>query len=202
MACGARGSRDAAHASVRYLRQSPRQHEGHGGGRRDGRDCRGGASSRLLPAAAPAPCRTARRRAADRCRPTSIRRSSVSSSSIAGSRSSLLLVLTLASFPFLYVSLDLPKTIINHAIREDAKFPQYHSRLRIRARSLPAWCCAAPFSRLVLVNGAFKYCINTFKGQLGERMLRRFRYQLYLRLLRFPLTLFPARPRRRRSSRW
>ena len=35
------------------------------------------------------------------------------------------LVLTLASFPFLYVSLDLPKNIINHAIRADAKFPQY-----------------------------------------------------------------------------
>src|SRR5438094_111057 len=36
----------------------------------------------------------------------------------------LLLLLTLASFPFLYYSLELPKTIINHAIREDAKFPQ------------------------------------------------------------------------------
>src|SRR5689334_201975 len=35
-----------------------------------------------------------------------------------------LLLFTLASFPFLYYSLNLPKTIINHAIREDAKFPQ------------------------------------------------------------------------------
>src|SRR5919199_913279 len=35
------------------------------------------------------------------------------------------LVLTLSSFPFLYVSLDLPKNIVNHAIRADAKFPQY-----------------------------------------------------------------------------
>jgi ABC-type multidrug transport system fused ATPase/permease subunit len=43
---------------------------------------------------------------------------------------------------------------------------------------------------LVLFNGAFKYCINTFKGQLGERMLRRLRYQLYQRLLRFPLNQF------------
>jgi ABC-type multidrug transport system fused ATPase/permease subunit len=48
----------------------------------------------------------------------------------------------------------------------------------------------AGFLILVLFNGAFKYCINTFKGQLGERMLRRFRYQLYQRLLRFPLTHF------------
>ena len=49
--------------------------------------------------------------------------------------------------------------------------------------------CGA-FLAIVLINGAFKYCINTFKGRLGERMLRRFRYQLYLRLLRFPLTHF------------
>ena len=52
--------------------------------------------------------------------------------------------------------------------------------------------CGA-FLAVVLVNGGFKYCINTFKGQLGERMLRRFRYQLYLRLLRFPLTYFQTR---------
>ena len=49
-------------------------------------------------------------------------------------------------------------------------------------------CCA--FLLLVLINGAFKYCINTFKGQLGERMLRRFRYQLYQRMLLFPLSYF------------
>ena len=33
-----------------------------------------------------------------------------------------LLVFTLASFPFLYASLNLPKTIINHAIAEGASF--------------------------------------------------------------------------------
>src|SRR5690348_6008177 len=36
----------------------------------------------------------------------------------------MLLALTLASFPFLYYSLQLPKDIINNAIRESAKFPQ------------------------------------------------------------------------------
>src|SRR5579885_1135120 len=35
-----------------------------------------------------------------------------------------LLLLTLASFPFLYLSLNLPKTIVNQAIRDGAKFPQ------------------------------------------------------------------------------
>ena len=46
------------------------------------------------------------------------------------------------------------------------------------------------FLTLVFVNGGFKYYINTFKGRLGERMLRRFRYQLYHRMLRFPLSQF------------
>ncbi|HEX3862479.1 MAG TPA: ABC transporter ATP-binding protein/permease [Stellaceae bacterium] len=100
-----------------------------------------------------------------------------------------LLLLTFASFPFLYFSLSLPKTIINHAIRSDAPFPQPILGMDLdRVPYLMALCIGFLF--LVLMNGAFKYYINTFKGQLGERMLRRFRYQLYERMLRFPLAYF------------
>jgi putative ABC transport system ATP-binding protein len=99
------------------------------------------------------------------------------------------LVLTLASFPFLYVSLDLPKNIVNHAIRVDAKFPQYVFGIEFERIPYLMLLCGA-FLMTVLINGGFKYCINTYKGRLGERMLRRFRYQLYMRLLRFPLTHF------------
>src|SRR3954465_4251828 len=99
------------------------------------------------------------------------------------------LVLTLASFPFLYISLDLPKNIVNHAIRVDAKFPQYVFGFEFERIPYLMLLCGA-FLMTVLINGAFKYCINTYKGRLGERMLRRFRYQLYMRLLRFPLTHF------------
>ena len=52
------------------------------------------------------------------------------------------------------------------------------------------------FLFFVLVNGYFKFYISTFKGRLGERMLRRMRYQLVDTLLRFPLPQF----RRLRSS--
>src|SRR5712691_5204622 len=101
----------------------------------------------------------------------------------------MLLLLTLASFPFLYYSLNLPKTILNEAIREKAQFP--HQFLGMEFERIPfLMVLCALFLLMVLFNGAFKYCINTFKGQLGERMLRRFRYQLYQRLLRFPLTHF------------
>ena len=43
---------------------------------------------------------------------------------------------------------------------------------------------------LVLISGGFKYFINLYKGQMGERMLRRLRYSLYSRVLRFPLPHF------------
>src|ERR1051325_4779470 len=99
-----------------------------------------------------------------------------------------LLVLTLISFPFLYYSLKLPKTIVNRAIGGH-KFPQ--EVLGIQFEQVPyLMLLCGIFLGLVLINGGLKYCINTFKGQLGERMLRRFRFQLYQRLLRFPTSYF------------
>lgn len=41
------------------------------------------------------------------------------------------------------------------------------------------------FLGLVIVNGAFKFWINLQKGILGERMLRRLRFQLFALMLRF-----------------
>ncbi len=46
------------------------------------------------------------------------------------------------------------------------------------------------FLLLVIVNGFFKYYINTYKGRLGERMLRRLRFALIDRVLRFPPSQF------------
>jgi putative ABC transport system ATP-binding protein len=100
----------------------------------------------------------------------------------------LLLVLTLVSFPFLYYSLDLPKTIINRAIG-GKHFPQEFLGFEFDQIPYLAIMCGI-FLALVFINGAFKFYINTLKGQLGERMLRRFRYSLYLRLLRFPTSYF------------
>src|SRR5260370_4818356 len=100
----------------------------------------------------------------------------------------VLLVLTLASFPFLYYSLKLPKTIINRAI-DGKHFPQ--TFLGIDFDQVPyLMVLCGIFLALVFINGGFKYYINTFKWQLGERMLRRFRYLLYVRLLRFPPSYF------------
>ena len=100
----------------------------------------------------------------------------------------ILLVLTLASFPFLYYSLELPKIITNKAIKPKYA-PQTYFGIQFDQIHYLLVLCAL-FLLLVLINGSFKYFINTYKGRLGERMLRRFRYQLYQRMLLFPLSYF------------
>jgi putative ABC transport system ATP-binding protein len=97
-----------------------------------------------------------------------------------------LLVFTLVSFPFLYYSLDLPKTIVNRAIG-GKKFPQDLYGIWHLSQIPYLLTLCGIFLALVFINGGFKYYINVYKGQLGERMLRRLRYELYHRLLRFPI---------------
>jgi putative ABC transport system ATP-binding protein len=46
------------------------------------------------------------------------------------------------------------------------------------------------FLAAVIVNNQFRKSINTQKGRMGERMLRRLRYELYDRILRFPAAHF------------
>ena len=106
----------------------------------------------------------------------------------------LLLVLTVASFPFFYLLLYLPKLIVNEAIDADASaFPVEVLGFELgQVEYLLALCTT--FLGLVLVNGGFKYFLNVYRGVVGERMLRRLRYDLFVRMLRFPL------PRFRRTS--
>jgi len=97
----------------------------------------------------------------------------------------MVVFVTFASFPFLYYSLDLPKTIINKAISPNAKFPTDFLGMSFDRYGYLAILCGM-FLALVFVNGGFKFYINVLKGRLGERMLRRLRYALYEQLLRFP----------------
>jgi len=109
----------------------------------------------------------------------------------------ILTLLTILSFPFYYLSLDLPKTIINDAI-SGSKFPVDFS-IQIggftvdfgsfsQVQYLILLCCA--FLCLVLINGGLKLFINIYRGVLGERMLRRLRLQLIERIMKFPLARF------------
>lgn len=100
----------------------------------------------------------------------------------------VLLTITAASFPFLYFSLDVPKTIINKAIGGKGLPTEFLGFPVDRIEYLLVLC--GIFFALVFINGGFKFCIHVYQGIVGERMLRRLRYQLITQILRFPLPYF------------
>ena len=93
------------------------------------------------------------------------------------------LAITLCSLPFYYVSLDIPKKIVNGALdstSEDFLQPlQFFGWEVAHLGQFPLlFTLCGLFLVLVFINGGFKYFINVYKGLLGERMLRRLRYLL------------------------
>lgn len=111
-----------------------------------------------------------------------------------------LTLLAAVSFPFLYAFYELPKQIINKAIQANPEdFPRNIELFGLDATSLGApevgqvsWLIllCGLFLILVIINQGFKYIINVYKGLTGERMLRRLRFDLYSRVLRFPKSTF------------
>ncbi len=113
----------------------------------------------------------------------------------------------LASQPFYFASLDLPRQIVNQAIQGEAfREGQATAPFLPLTLSLPDFLGGASieifqgfelgriglllglsglFLFFVIINGAFKYWINVAKGVLGERMLRRLRFDLFTMVLRF-----------------
>ncbi|OKH88818.1 ABC transporter transmembrane domain-containing protein [Thalassospira sp. TSL5-1] len=100
----------------------------------------------------------------------------------------VLLIITVLSFPFLYYSLDLPKMIVNKAIGGAG---EPFDILGIELNQVEyLFSLSGIFLALVFINGGFKYLINVYTGVMAERLLRRMRYILYERILRFPLPHF------------
>src|SRR5882672_7301706 len=108
---------------------------------------------------------------------------------------------------FYFMSLTVPKSIVNNGIQGNA-FKQ-HTTIPFLAWELDLSAIfhghtlrlfegfqvdqltylivmSFVFLAAVIINGQFKKSINTQKGRMGERMLRRLRYELYDRILRFP----------------
>jgi ABC-type multidrug transport system fused ATPase/permease subunit len=100
----------------------------------------------------------------------------------------ILLVVTSALFPLLYLTLELPKRIINDAIGSQTATIDVLG-MQIGQVTFLGLLCGA-FLVSVLLHGLLKMRINTMKGVLSERMLRRLRYQLIARILRFPQPYF------------
>lgn len=120
----------------------------------------------------------------------------------------ILLIVALSMIPY-FLAFDLPKQIVNGPIQGDgfegANATQLFMHLTV---DIPYWgtvtlfpglelnrmsmlmALSLTFLALVIINGLFKYYINTYKGRLGERLLRRIRFELIDRILRFPPTHF------------
>ncbi|MEM7090726.1 MAG: ABC transporter transmembrane domain-containing protein, partial [Pseudomonadota bacterium] len=100
----------------------------------------------------------------------------------------ILLAVTSTLFPLLYLTLELPKRIINDAIGATSSIVDVWGYSLPQTNFLIILCFA--FLGAVLAHGLMKMRINTMKGVLSERMLRRLRYQLISRALRFPQPYF------------
>ncbi len=119
----------------------------------------------------------------------------------------VILSLVMLAQIFYFLSLTVPKDIVNNGIQGNAfknspTIPFLVWELDL-SRILPGTVLrifdgfqvdqlgylvtmSFVFLGAVIVNGQFKKSINTQKGRMGERMLRRLRYELYDRILRFP----------------
>lgn len=118
----------------------------------------------------------------------------------------------LASMPTYFLSLELPKRIVNGPI-QGVGFENPGDSSTILQFNLPfgetlfgapvelfpgfelervgfLMALSTAFLALVVANGLFKLYINTYKGRMGERILRRLRYELFDRVLRYPLARF------------
>ena len=100
----------------------------------------------------------------------------------------ILLAVTTTLFPMLYLTLELPKRIINDAIGAQSDTVDFFGMTMSQVTFLGVLCIA--FLVAVGVHGLLKMRINTMKGVLSERMLRRLRYLLIERILRFPPPYF------------
>src|SRR3954464_11113632 len=119
----------------------------------------------------------------------------------------VILMLVVLEQTFYFLSLTVPKSIVNNGItgiafKDHPTIPFRSWELDLSAifpgkviRILDGFqvdqlqylvIMSFVFLAAVVVNGQFKKSINTQKGRMGERMLRRLRYELYDRILRFP----------------
>lgn len=128
-------------------------------------------------------------------------------------REQLLIVpLVALSMVFYYASLDLPKIIINQPIQGQGfanpeataaflrlhfTLPEFLGGFKLQLfdgfpleRTSYLIALTLTFLAMIVISGLIKLRINTMKGWMGERMLRRLRYYLFDHILRFPLPTF------------
>lgn len=88
-----------------------------------------------------------------------------------------MIILSLIAMPILYLTLELPKQIVNNALDSD-RFPVVFWNFEFdQVPFLLVLCGLYLFA--ISLNGLNKYALNVFKGYVAERFLRRFRMLIY-----------------------
>ena len=101
-----------------------------------------------------------------------------------------LIIVTLLFLPLLYFTFELPKIIINDAISvSSADFSRTIFGMELGQVTFLLLLCFM-FLALVLASFGTLYHLSVYKGVLAEVLLRRLRFDLYQRILRFPISHF------------
>ena len=99
----------------------------------------------------------------------------------------VLVAITLLYFPTLYILLEIPKILVNSVISGPGSFKIAEFDLSPESVLI---LLTLVYLLLYLFNASLKLIINIRKGVIGERLIRRLRYLLMDRLLRFPIQRF------------
>jgi len=100
----------------------------------------------------------------------------------------IILAITFASFPLVYLSLELPKIIVNEAIN-GTEFPKDVFGYQIDQIPYLLLLCFVFLGLVILIN-VLKWFLNIAIGMCGERMLRRLRFMLFEHVMRFRMRRF------------
>ena len=89
----------------------------------------------------------------------------------------IMIALSLTALPILYATLELPKLIVNNAL-DSNRFPVSFIGWEFDQVSLLMLLCGL-YLVAIFASGLNKYVLNTFKGFVSERFLRRLRLAIY-----------------------
>ncbi len=92
-------------------------------------------------------------------------------------RQAILLLVAAAAMPTLYLTLEIPKHIVNHAIASATKVIQIDDIAFTQVQFLVVLCFL--YLASLLANGSIKYWLNVYQGRVGVLLIRLLRLMVY-----------------------
>jgi ABC-type multidrug transport system fused ATPase/permease subunit len=92
-------------------------------------------------------------------------------------RQAILLLIAATAMPTLYLTLEIPKHIVNHAIASASKVIEIDDIAFTQVEFLVVLCFL--YLASLLANGSIKYWLNVYQGQVGELLIRPLRLMVY-----------------------